>query len=211
MSHGNDGLKTEMNISRSVVKISKPSDDDLFLCRAFAKAIESDKLHQIIQQQTVSIESPAAELNTSSDDNPQMVVDSSLPERKIQWKIGDLCLCPYSEDGLFYKATIINISSTTCTISFDDYGNEEIHQLTDLKMRTEEEQEQEQEHLKQPAAASCVDENDILPSLPRPTPFPILNPNDDNDSLSSTLMSWYLAGYHTGFYQGIKDKKNFDE
>jgi hypothetical protein len=29
--------------------------------------------------------------------------------------------------------------------------------------------------------------------------------------ISSALMSWYLAGYHTGFYQGIKDKKNLEK
>jgi len=128
-----------------------------------------------------------------------MIDNSSLTSENNQWKIGDLCLCPYSEDGLLYKATIINIDSSSCTVLFDDYGNEEIHPLNDLQIRTEEGEEQQQEPL------ISINENDILPP---PPPFPVLNPNnDDNDTLSSTLMSWYLAGYHTGFYQEIKDKK----
>ncbi|CAF4822913.1 unnamed protein product [Rotaria sp. Silwood2] len=63
-----------------------------------------------------------------------MVDNSSLPSEDIQWKIGDLCLCPYSEDGLLYKATIIDISlsSLTCSVSFDDYGNEELSTILTL-------------------------------------------------------------------------------
>ena len=118
-----------------------------------------------------------------------MTVHSS----NIQWKLGDSCLCPYNEDGLLYKATIVNLSSSTCTVLFDDYGNEEIHPLTDLQIQTEQQQ------------SSTINEDDILPSAP---PFPRLNFNEENDSLSSTLMSWYLAGYHTGFYQGIKNRKD---
>ncbi|CAF1063833.1 unnamed protein product [Rotaria sordida] len=201
-----------MNNESNIVKVSNPTNDDLFLCRAFAKAISSDKLNQIIEQQTISTEPTTIQLNVSSNDNVQIVENSSLPLEDIQWKIGDLCLCPYSEDGLLYKATIIDISSSslTCNILFDDYGNEEIHSLDDLQIRTEEEEEEEeqQQQQQQQEGLSSIDEHDILPP---PPPFPILNPNNDNDALSSTLMSWYLAGYHTGFYQGIKDKKNFEK
>ncbi|CAF3356239.1 unnamed protein product [Rotaria sp. Silwood2] len=196
-----------MSSASSIVKISNSSNDDLFLCRAFAKAISSDKLNQIIEQQTISTEPITVELNVSSDDNVEMIDNSSLPSEDIQWKIGDLCLCPYSEDGILYKATIIDISSLslTCSVSFDDYGNEEIHPLTDLQIRTEEEQQQQE-------VLSSIDEHNILPPPPPPPPhFPILNLNNDNDDLSSTLMSWYLAGYHTGFYQGIKDQNNFEK
>ena len=111
----------------------------------------------------------------------------ALSKENVQWKIGDQCLCPFSEDGLLYKATIIQIDSLNCTVCFDDYGNEE---------------EQEEETIENP-----INESDILPPPVMP-PFPRINPTDDNDNLSSTLMSWYLAGYHTGFYQGIKNKKH---
>jgi len=193
-----------MASSNNVVKVTtNPTNDDFFLCRAFAKAISSDKLLQIIEQQSITIE-PLIE-TTPSNDNTETIVKSSLPSENNEWNVGDLCLCPYSEDGLLYKATIINIESSSCTVLFDEYGNEEIHPLTDLQFRTEEDESlpaQQQELL------SSLDEHDILPPPAPLPPFPVLNPNDDNDTLSSTLMSWYLAGYHTGFYQGIKDKKN---
>jgi len=143
----------------------------------------------------------------------------ALSKENVQWKIGDQCLCPFSEDGLLYKATIIQIDSLNCTVCFDDYGNEEEHPLTDLQIRTEnednEEEEEgeindEQEQGEEDGSTNPINESDILPPVPAPPlmpPFPTITPTDDNDSLSSTLMSWYLAGYHTGFYQGIKNKK----
>jgi survival motor neuron protein len=139
----------------------------------------------------------------SHNDDVQMIENSSLSSSEnTKWKLGDLCLCPYTEDGLLYKATISDLSSSSsCTVTFDDYGNEEIHPLTDLQIRIEEQQQE---------SILSVDETDELPQPPPPPslpPFPVLNSNDDKDSLSATLMSWYLAGYHTGFYQGIKDKK----
>jgi hypothetical protein len=89
----------------------------------------------------------------------QMIIDnSSLFSQNNQWKVGDLCVCPYSEDGLLYNATIIHIQSSSCTVSFDDYGNEERHALTDLQLRTEKEEEQEQQE-----PLSSIDEHDILP------------------------------------------------
>jgi hypothetical protein len=191
-----------MTSSSNVVKVTNPTNDDFFLCRAFAKAISSDKLIQTIEQQPITTESFIE--NIPSNDSVEMIDNPPLVENN-QWKVGDLCVCPYSEDGLVYNATIIHIQSSSCTVSFDDYGNEESHPLTDLQLRTEKEEEEQQEPL------SSIDEHDILPPPPPPPPFPILNPNDDNDTMSSTLMSWYLAGYHTGFYQGIKDKKNLEK
>jgi survival motor neuron protein len=194
-----------MASSSNVVKTTSPPNDDLFLCRAFAKAISSDKLLQIIEQQPITTESVVETI--PSNDN------SSVPsENNNQWKVDDLCLCPYSEDGLLYRATIIHIDSSSCIVSFDDYGNEEIHPLTDLQLRTNEEIEgevevEQQQQQQQQEPVPSIDEDDILPPPPPLPPFPVLNSTDDNDTLSSTLMSWYLAGYHTGFYQGINNKK----
>ncbi|CAF1289949.1 unnamed protein product [Didymodactylos carnosus] len=79
---------------------------------------------------------------------------------------------------------IVTISSPSCLVSFDEYGNEEEHLLSELQLRTEEEEEEEE----------------IL-WVPSPPPMPA-----ENDELSATFMSWYLAGYHTGFYQSMKNK-----
>lgn len=51
-----------MNISTNLVKITNKTDDDFLLCRAFSKAISSDKLDQIIQQQTISTQFSIDEL-----------------------------------------------------------------------------------------------------------------------------------------------------
>lgn len=42
---------------------------------------------------------------------------------------------------------------------------------------------------------------------PLPTSLPESSIPDENELLSTTLMSWYMSGYHTGYYQAIKDLK----
>ncbi|KAF2880973.1 hypothetical protein ILUMI_25189 [Ignelater luminosus] len=41
------------------------------------------------------------------------------------WKVGDLCLAKYWEDGKFYNATITNLTDRTCVVQFNGYGNVE--------------------------------------------------------------------------------------
>ncbi|KAK3910572.1 Survival motor neuron protein [Frankliniella fusca] len=47
--------------------------------------------------------------------------------------------------------------------------------------------------------------------VPPPLPPHILSglPGDDSEALSAMLMSWYMSGFHTGYYQGLKRAKNF--
>ena len=146
--------------------------DDFFLCRTFAKAIGSDQLEKTFEQRAapISVSLPAEKTPT---------------EPVSTWKVGDACLCPFSEDQMMYKATILDIASPSCHVSFDEYGNEEEHLLTELQLPIEEE------------AGEDEGEEIVVPSPP-PMPEGI------SSDLSSTLMSWYLAGYHTGFYQAMK-------
>ena len=124
-----------------------------------------------------------------------------MNEEKSKWNLGDLCLCPFSEDGLLYKATIIQLSSLNCTVRFDDYGNEEDHSLDDLHIRNEQDQNEENIQMDIPIIEKETENPSIIP------PFPLENSSTSTDNLSSTLMSWYLAGYHTGYYQAMKEKK----
>lgn len=115
-------------------------------------------------------------------------------------------MCPFSEDGLLYKATILQISSSNCSVRFDDYGNEEEHRLTDLQIRTDEIEDgqiedEEEEEEKVPVEME-------IPRATQIPPLPQFDSIDSNENLSSTLMSWYLAGYHTGYYQAIKQNKS---
>ncbi|CAF1119662.1 unnamed protein product [Adineta ricciae] len=189
-----------MASASNVVKTIPSVNDDFFLCRAFASAISSDKLLEIIDQQPAS----SIEFNVSATDPVEMVNDSPLPVETDQWKVGDLCLCPYSEDNLLYKATIVTIDASSCTVSFDEYGNEEIHLLSDLQIRTDDDQQDILSPMEKQDVSTSVSLPIPAPPPPSLPPFPNLPSNEDNDSLSATLMSWYLAGYHTGFYQALK-------
>ncbi|XP_073251179.1 survival of motor neuron-related-splicing factor 30-like [Porites lutea] len=51
------------------------------------------------------------------------------------WKVGDRCQAVWSQDGSYYDATVDSISDdlTTCTVSFDKYGNTEIVKVSSLR------------------------------------------------------------------------------
>lgn len=42
---------------------------------------------------------------------------------------------------------------------------------------------------------------------PPPTSLPPMASIDENELLTTTLMSWYMSGYHTGYFQAIRDLK----
>lgn len=52
----------------------------------------------------------------------------------------------------------------------------------------------------------------VPPMVVPPPPPPHLTanfPEEDTEALSAMLMSWYMSGFHTGYYQGLKQVKNF--
>ncbi|XP_067667328.1 survival of motor neuron-related-splicing factor 30-like [Haliotis asinina] len=50
------------------------------------------------------------------------------------WSVGDKCSALYSQDGMYYEALIDEIlDDGTCTITFDDYGNTDVTQISSLK------------------------------------------------------------------------------
>ncbi|XP_018395560.1 PREDICTED: survival motor neuron protein isoform X2 [Cyphomyrmex costatus] len=48
---------------------------------------------------------------------------------------------------------------------------------------------------------------DAMPPAPPLPPLMAKLPETDADALSSMLMSWYLSGFHTGYYHGLKQAK----
>ncbi|XP_034240423.1 survival motor neuron protein [Thrips palmi] len=52
--------------------------------------------------------------------------------------------------------------------------------------------------------------NDMVPP-PLPPHVLASLPGDDSEALSAMLMSWYMSGFHTGYYQGLKRAKNFSQ
>ncbi|KAF3426689.1 hypothetical protein E2986_05721 [Frieseomelitta varia] len=53
---------------------------------------------------------------------------------------------------------------------------------------------------------------DIMPPAP-PLPPQLMAklPDNDADALSSMLMSWYISGFHTGYYHGLKQARSNQE
>ncbi|CAK9804500.1 Survival motor neuron protein [Anthophora plagiata] len=53
---------------------------------------------------------------------------------------------------------------------------------------------------------------DVMPPAP-PLPPQLMAklPDSDADALSSMLMSWYISGFHTGYYYGLKQASNNQE
>lgn len=47
-----------------------------------------------------------------------------------------------------------------------------------------------------------------VPIPPPPPPYLTSQfPEEDSEALSAMLLSWYMSGFHTGYYQGLKDAK----
>jgi len=58
-------------------------------------------------------------------------VASSVPK----WAVGDRCLAPFSEDEQYYEAHVDEIlADGTCTVTFTDYGNQDVMQVALLKL-----------------------------------------------------------------------------
>ncbi|CAF3725532.1 unnamed protein product [Adineta steineri] len=58
----------------------------------------------------------------------------SNSNQRIRWKIGDMCLARWSEDGEFYLATITEIQPPYCIVLFRDYNNYDQVHFGNLKM-----------------------------------------------------------------------------
>ncbi|VDM01240.1 unnamed protein product [Schistocephalus solidus] len=192
------------------------------------------------------------------------------------WRVGDICVCQWSEDESYYYAEIREIyaETQTCNVVFLFYDNEEVVNLADLyshkapeaRLVTDEsnirraaerlistlcdEMEEvstkptpatvnaqagnEGSTRKNPppinvaplrnaerkkakcesavAAAAATSTETVMGSLaPPPYPVPLsLPPNwknlliADQAPLQALLTSWFMCGYHTGYFEGLK-------
>ncbi|CAF0792830.1 unnamed protein product [Adineta ricciae] len=59
--------------------------------------------------------------------------DSNSQNQRIRWKVGDMCLARWIEDGEFYPANICEIHPPHCTILFRGYNNYDQVHFSDLK------------------------------------------------------------------------------
>lgn len=145
-------------------------------------------------------------------------------KKSKEWSIGDLCMAIYTEDGLLYPAKIKNIFSDSdvnrkkCVIKFLYYLNEEEKYLDELYEYKEENEKIVKDEEKFSGHDKIELERNFLKSSslnfqipPPPLPAKIIN-NESNtaeqDALHSMLLSWYMNGYHTGYYVGLTQNKS---
>ncbi|KZC03858.1 Survival motor neuron protein [Dufourea novaeangliae] len=78
-----------------------------------------------------------------------------------------------------------------------------------MEYETEDAKAYKQHFMPGPSFTSAVD---IMPPAP-PLPPQLMAklPDNDADALSSMLMSWYISGFHTGYYHGLKQVRNNQE
>lgn len=150
------------------------------------------------------------------------------------WKEGDVCLAPYIEDGNHYEARIRSVtqSGENCVVEY--IGYEEKAEVTmsellpliasdvDASVDTSSVVEDEQgtsipifpgvmAHGTQ--ARSSLSQIPVLPPPPPPNWLETHGgkPPSDQEALSSMLMSWYMSGYHTGYYQALREMRTSRE
>ncbi|CAP21086.1 Protein CBR-SMN-1 [Caenorhabditis briggsae] len=135
------------------------------------------------------------------------------------WKVGGHCMAPFEDE--YFPATIDSIggkNNLQVQVTFFYYGNQENVHMKDLWMNEEAiskavalEQQKESEKKSSKACSSHTSSNHLssapLPNFAPPVPPNIIAmaPANQQEALSSMLMSWYMSGYHTGYYQALSD------
>lgn len=104
--------------------LTRKSDDDVWDDRALIKAY--DKAVAQLKGEVLS-ESSGSKHSYRSEGGKRKKKKKSKRSNKRSWKIGSRCLAVYSEDGLYYEATIVSINTEdeTTLVHFDYYHNEE--------------------------------------------------------------------------------------
>ncbi|KAL3085007.1 hypothetical protein niasHS_010076 [Heterodera schachtii] len=160
-------------------------------------------------------------LNTSSaNDNAQ---SNQQKEQVQKWKVGDQCMALYEVDGKWYPAKIEQISpvKNTCTVSYIGYDQKAILKLEDIlgesDVEAADDHGDEREAEGTSGTTTKIADNDVkkdafpIPDLcppPPPSMFgKIAVAGNEKEALTNMLMSWYMSGYHTGFYQGVMHEK----
>lgn len=98
----------------------------------------NDELHKLKKDLEEVIELTNDLIKSQQQEKQSHGVDSQDPDviagLTNKWKVGDLCMAPWSEDGKYYEATIDAISETgTVNITFNEYKNTDTAMINQLK------------------------------------------------------------------------------
>uniref|UniRef100_A0A7E4URA8 Tudor domain-containing protein n=1 Tax=Panagrellus redivivus TaxID=6233 RepID=A0A7E4URA8_PANRE len=151
---------------------------------------------------------------------------SKTASGRRKWRVGEVCMAPWEEQ--WYPAKIIRIipKERTAVVQFEGFEDEgDISvDLKDLfgpdEVEYQDEQpevEQSQDIADEPAALSATVAVEVASSIKMETaPVPTILPpppelfatmTDDKEITNNMMLSWYMSGYHTGYYQAMKDLK----
>ena len=102
-----------------------------------------------------------------------------------------------------------NEGNETCETNFSTNVNSKKYNGEKMDCDSEEANAYKHQFIPGPSFNSMTD---IMPPAP-PLPPQLMAklPDNDTDALSSMLMSWYISGFHTGYYHGLKQARNNQE
>ena len=169
---------------------------------------------------------------TVSSPKKSKISQNETSEQPNKWTVGQFCRCTYEEDGEEYEAKIISIHGNECLVQFVGYGNEEEKKLHQLSISNGEEARCKQLKEAGCEASTTATEPDPMckcdlmsecDPVSRREPSegtrtgsrfatssvvpPGLSPPPCDEAMASMLMSWYMSGYHTGYYKAMQDLK----
>ncbi|XP_067947396.1 survival motor neuron protein-like isoform X2 [Watersipora subatra] len=193
--------------------------DDTALIKAYDKAIKQ------AHQSNNGLKPPKTKKKKNKS-------KKSTDSNSWKWSVGNRCRAVYSEDGYTYDAVITQmLPEDNCVVRYTDYGNEEEQAIKDLlrPQRPVRHSTGKAESLhSDTGCSSCSSKRGSIASLPQsytqhtaqghdhspsfiPPPPPVL-PNlpacNTEEAFHSMLISWYMSGFHTGYYQGLRDGKD---
>ncbi|CAD6184304.1 unnamed protein product [Caenorhabditis auriculariae] len=203
-------VRFEMSVYNKESRIGESEDvwDDTELIRMYEESISSTykQLKAPAQSRTV----------TTKDGNV------------YNWTVGSQCMAPFEEEGetAWFPAVIeeLDEKSTQVVVIFEGYGNMETVDIESLWQKTDSAEEvmdtNEKSATPQKIKVNCEAESTpdgpkkpknvpMIPAIAPPPPLSVFStalPNEV-EALNSMLMSWYMSGYHTGYYQAITDLK----
>ncbi|EGI61071.1 PREDICTED: survival motor neuron protein isoform X1 [Acromyrmex echinatior] len=125
-------------------------------------------------------------------------INSLLESEGLQSQIAQ------QKDALAQKADEEIIDSDTST----HFNLQDSKQINSEKMDYDTEDPRSFKHNAMPGFEYFNPAIDAMPPAPPLPPLMAKLPETDADALSSMLMSWYLSGFHTGYYHGLKQAKN---
>ncbi|XP_057338976.1 survival motor neuron protein [Microplitis mediator] len=119
----------------------------------------------------------------------------------------------YESDGMENQLGYEQMStSDTASCSNVKYSNANYEQVKNEYNEEKMTFETGNQHQQPSFPSSSLSFDGIPPPPPIPPQLMDRLPKNDTDALSSMLMSWYISGFHTGYYHGIKQgqksKKN---